>query len=103
VAYLGEIRPFAGPLPRGWLPCDGRLLDVRNHVALFAVIDYAYGGDGKLMFALPDLRGRVTAGADESKGQPVGHADGQEGESLIPFAVINWGIAVGGTFPVPPQ
>ena len=55
------------------------------------------------MFALPDLRGRVTAGADESKGQPVGHAGGQEGEALIPFAVVSWGIAVGGTFPMPPQ
>ena len=102
MAYIGEIRPFAGPLPKGWLPCEGQLVDVRDHQALFALIQYTYGGD-RLTFALPDLRGRVTAGADGFKGQPVGHAGGQQGEALIPFAVINWGIAVAGTFPMAPH
>lgn len=60
-AYLGEIRIFCGDFaPEGWAFCDGQLLDVREHRALFALLGTTYGGDGKSTFALPDLRGRVV-------------------------------------------
>jgi microcystin-dependent protein len=103
VAFIGEIRPFAGPLPRGWLSCDGQLLEIQNHQALYSLIGTTYGGDGKKTFALPDLRGRVTAGTDHRKAQDVGATSGRSGESesLIPFAVIRWGIALEGRFPAP--
>lgn len=59
--YLGEIRIFCGDFaPEGWAFCDGQLLDVREHRALFALLGTTYGGDGKSTFALPDLRGRVV-------------------------------------------
>lgn len=101
MAYVGEIRPFASPLPAGWLACDGRLLRIREHVVLFSLIGTHYGGDGTETFALPDLRGRATAGADEGRRQPVGHTSGRSGEhdSLIPFALVHWGIAVEGVYP----
>jgi microcystin-dependent protein len=58
--YLGEIRLFAfGFPPRGWLPCDGRLLSINVNQALFSLLGFAYGGDGRTTFALPDLRGRI--------------------------------------------
>lgn len=58
--FLGEIRAFAfGRVPNGWLPCDGRLLQVQQNQALFALLYNRYGGDGKTTFALPDLRGRT--------------------------------------------
>ncbi len=101
MAYVGEIRAFASAVPDGWLPCDGRLIDINGHVALFVVIGTHYGGNGKDNFALPDLRGRVTAGADSQKNQQVGDTSGssRQGDELIPFAVVNWAISIYGVFP----
>ena len=60
MAYLGEIRMFAGlKLPDGWLPCDGSLLPISANEALFQLIGTTYGGDGVTTFGLPDLRGRL--------------------------------------------
>lgn len=39
----------------GWLPCDGRLLQIQQHVALFSLLGTQYGGDGQHTFALPQL------------------------------------------------
>jgi microcystin-dependent protein len=99
--YLGEIRAFASGLPQGWLPCDGRQLSVNQNNALFALIGIAYGGDGTVTFALPDLRGRVVAGTDPGLDQRNGVTSGSAAEpsSLIPYVVARWGIAVSGEFP----
>jgi microcystin-dependent protein len=60
MAYLGEIRMFAGTFaPAGWAFCDGSLLPISENDALFTLIGTTYGGDGQETFALPDLRGRV--------------------------------------------
>ena len=56
--FLGEIRTFAfGRVPSGWAPCQGQLLSISRHAALFSLIGTTYGGDGRSTFALPDLRG----------------------------------------------
>jgi microcystin-dependent protein len=58
--FLGEIRMFAGNFaPRGWALCDGTLLSIAQKQALFALLGTTYGGDGRVTFALPDLRGRA--------------------------------------------
>lgn len=58
--YLGEIRMFGGNFaPAGWAFCDGQLLAISEHNALFTLLGAAYGGDGHSTFALPDLRGRL--------------------------------------------
>ena len=103
MAFFGEIRAFTGSIPAGWLPCDGRLLKIRQHEVLHFLIGTTYGGDGKDTFALPDLRDRATAGADQRSEQPVGTTSGLSGEDakLIPFAVLRWGIASSqGEFPL---
>jgi microcystin-dependent protein len=99
--YVGEIRAFASPMPAGWLPCDGRLLKIRQHQVLYSTIGTLYGGNGQEDFALPDLRGRVTAAADPKKNQHSGDTSGRSGKTdeLIPFAVVNWAIAVQGVYP----
>ena len=75
-AMLGEIELFAGTnLPGGWLPCDGRLLQIADAPALFGVISNWYGGDGITTFALPNLCGRTPVGS--MNGQP-GAAYGAE-------------------------
>lgn len=58
--FLGEVRLFSfDKIPHNWLPCDGRLLPIRQYVALYSLIGTLYGGDGKTTFALPNLQGRV--------------------------------------------
>jgi len=58
--YIGEIRMFAGNFPPvGWALCNGALLPISTHDALFSLLGTTYGGDGHTTFALPDLRGRL--------------------------------------------
>lgn len=58
--YLGQIIPVGFNFqPRGWAFCDGRLLDIAQNDALYALLGTTYGGDGQTTFGLPDLRGRV--------------------------------------------
>jgi microcystin-dependent protein len=52
VAYLPKYTP-----PAGWAACDGRLLKIDSHVALYTLLGTKFGGDGTNTFALPDLRG----------------------------------------------
>lgn len=62
-AFVGEIAFFAfDKLPRNWLPCDGRSLNVQQYVALASLLGPYYGGDGRTTFNLPDLRGRAIVG-----------------------------------------
>ena len=64
---LGEIRLFPyKAIPAGWFPCDGRSLRVREYQALFSILSDTYGGDGKLTFSLPDLRGVTPVGVRRS-------------------------------------
>lgn len=58
--FLGEIQAFPyNRAPRGWMPCDGALLQISQNQALFALLGTTYGGNGTTNFAIPDLRGRV--------------------------------------------
>ena len=58
--FIGEIRmiSFTFP-PKGWAFCNGQLLPINQNQALFALLGTYYGGDGRVNFALPDLRARV--------------------------------------------
>ena len=58
--FLGQIKMFAGNFaPRGWAYCEGQVLAIAEHTALFSLLGTTYGGDGRTTFALPDLRGRA--------------------------------------------
>ena len=48
--------------PKGWAVCDGTLMEINQHQALFALIGTEYGGDGRSTFALPNLKGHVPGG-----------------------------------------
>ena len=59
--FLGQIVMFGGNFaPRSWALCDGQLLSIAQHSALFSILGTTYGGDGRVTFGLPDLRGRVA-------------------------------------------
>src|SRR6187200_3233708 len=58
--FLSEIRlmSFNFP-PKGWALCNGQLLPINQNQPLFSLIGTTFGGDGRVNFALPDLRDRV--------------------------------------------
>ncbi|WP_371346722.1 IPT/TIG domain-containing protein [Ancylobacter sp. IITR112] len=76
--YIGAVSMFPMPPGTGWFPCDGRQLSIQRYPALYAVIGTTYGGDGKLTFNIPDLRGRAVIGAGADKDIALGHAGGTE-------------------------
>jgi microcystin-dependent protein len=66
----GCMMDYAGSTePLGWVFCYGQLLNRVTYATLFAAIGTVYGaGDGSTTFAVPDCRGRVTAGDDNMGG-----------------------------------
>ena len=69
--FIGQIQPFSFNFaPRGWALCDGQLLPISQNSALFSLIGTTYGGDGRVTFQLPDLRGRVMIHQGQGPGQP---------------------------------
>jgi microcystin-dependent protein len=91
LGFVGEITLFAGSnqlIPDGWLPADGRLMQVNNNETLFSLIGTTYGGDGRTNFALPDLRGRAAVHSGGSTGpgltyRPLGSRFGDEQGQLV--------------------
>ena len=58
--FLSEIRIMSFVFaPKGWALCNGQLLPINQNQALFSLLGTTFGGDGRVNFALPDLRGRV--------------------------------------------
>lgn len=84
--YLGEIMLFASNFaPRGWVECDGRLLDIASYEALFNIIGTTYGGDGFSTFGVPDLRGRCIISQGTGPGlssRVIGEVLGAESVAL---------------------
>ena len=56
--FLGEVRVFSFNFaPKGWAFCNGQLMPINQNQALFSLLGTTFGGDGRVNFALPDLRG----------------------------------------------
>ncbi|TCK28073.1 microcystin-dependent protein [Ancylobacter aquaticus] len=67
--YVGEIRNFAGQrIPSGWALCDGRLLNINEYQALYSLLEFTWGGDGRTTFGIPDLRGKLAVGSGQGPG-----------------------------------
>jgi microcystin-dependent protein len=57
--FLGEMRIFGFNFPPlNWAFCDGQILSIQQHTALFALLGTFYGGNGTTTFALPNFQGR---------------------------------------------
>jgi microcystin-dependent protein len=58
--FLGQLALFPwSVIPKNWLPCQGQLLPINQNQALFSLLGTTFGGDGRVNFGLPDLRGRT--------------------------------------------
>jgi microcystin-dependent protein/uncharacterized protein YbdZ (MbtH family) len=103
--FVAEGRIFAFEFPpSGWAACDGKLLHIATNTALFSLIRTSYGGDGRINFALPDLRGLIPLHSPDQRGRLLGNegissqsSTGLEGS--INFLVVNFCIALEGMFP----
>jgi microcystin-dependent protein len=54
--------------PKNWAYCAGQLLSIAQNTALFSLLGTTYGGDGRVTFGLPDLRGRMPIGTGQLAG-----------------------------------
>jgi microcystin-dependent protein len=79
--FLAEIRimSFVFP-PRGWALCNGQLLPINQNQALFSLMGTTYGGDGRVNFGLPDLRGRTPI--HFGQGHNLGERGGEQAHTV---------------------
>jgi microcystin-dependent protein len=79
--FLSEIRLMSFVFaPKGWAPCNGQLLPINQNQALFSLLGTTFGGDGRVNFALPDLRARVPIHVGGS--HTLGERGGEQAHTL---------------------
>ena len=79
--FLSEIRIMSfGYAPRGWAQCNGQLLPINQNQPLFSLLGTTFGGDGRVNFALPDLRGRTPIHV--GSGHTLGEKGGEQAHTL---------------------
>jgi len=79
--FLSEIRVMSFVFaPKGWALCNGQLLPINQNQALFSLLGTTFGGDGRVNFALPDLRGRTPIHV--GSGHTLGERGGEQAHTL---------------------
>jgi microcystin-dependent protein len=79
--FLSEIRIMSFNFaPKGWAFCNGQLLPINQNQALFSLLGTTFGGDGRVNFALPDLRGRTPIHV--GSGHTLGERGGEQAHML---------------------
>src|SRR6185369_12569969 len=79
--FLSEIRIMSFVFaPKGWALCNGQLLPINQNQALFSLLGTTFGGDGRVNFALPDLRGRAPIHV--GSGHTLGEKGGEQAHTL---------------------
>jgi microcystin-dependent protein len=79
--FLSEIRMMSFAFaPKGWALCNGQLLPINQNQALFSLLGTTFGGDGRVNFALPDLRGRTPTHV--GSGHTLGERGGEQAHTL---------------------
>src|SRR3954467_3625426 len=79
--FLSEIRLMSfNYAPKGWAMCNGQLLPINQNQPLFSLLGTTFGGDGRVNFALPDLRSRVPIHV--GSGHTLGERGGEQAHTL---------------------
>jgi microcystin-dependent protein len=79
--FLSEIRIMSFVFaPKGWALCNGQLLPINQNQGLFSLLGTTFGGDGRVNFGLPDLRGRVPIHV--GSGHVLGDRGGEQAHTL---------------------
>ena len=91
--FLSEIRIMSFVFaPKGWALCNGQLLPINQNQGLFSLLGTTFGGDGRVNFGLPDLRGRTPIHV--GSGHTLGEKGGEQAHTLsiaeLPTHVHLW-------------
>ena len=79
--FLSEVKIVSFSFaPKGWALCNGQLMPINQNQALFSLLGTTYGGDGRVNFGLPDLRGRIPI---HFGSHTLGERAGEENHTLI--------------------
>ena len=79
--FLSEVRIMSFVFaPKGWALCNGQLLPINQNQGLFSLLGTTFGGDGRVNFALPDLRGRTPIHV--GSGHTLGERGGEQAHTL---------------------
>ena len=79
--FLSEIRIMSFNFaPKGWALCNGQLLPINQNQPLFSLLGTTFGGDGRVNFALPDVRGRTPIHV--GSGHTLGERGGEQAHTL---------------------
>ncbi len=79
--FLSEIRLMSFVFaPKGWALCNGQLLPINQNQPLFSLLGTTFGGDGRVNFALPDLRGRTPIHV--GSGHTLGERGGEQAHTV---------------------
>lgn len=79
--FLSEVRIMSFVFaPKGWALCNGQLMPINQNQALFSLLGTTFGGDGRVNFALPDLRGRTPIHV--GSGHTLGERGGEQAHTL---------------------
>jgi microcystin-dependent protein len=79
--FLSEIRIMSFVFaPKGWALANGQLLPINQNQGLFSLLGTTFGGDGRVNFALPDLRGRTPIHV--GSGHTLGEKGGEPAHTL---------------------
>jgi microcystin-dependent protein len=76
--FIGQIMLWALPwCPASFAFCNGKSMPIQQNQALYSLLVLTFGGDGKSVFNLPDLRGRVPLhpGGQYRQGMRAGATD----------------------------
>lgn len=103
--FLSEVRIMSFVFaPKGWALCNGQLLPINQNQGLFSLLGTTFGGDGRVNFALPDLRGRTPMHVGGS--HTLGERGGEQAHTLsiseLPTHThVLQGSSTNATVPVP--
>src|SRR5215212_10206398 len=79
--FLSELRIMSFNFaPKGWAMCNGQLLPINQNQALFSLLGTTFGGDGRVNFALPDLRARTPIHV--GRGHTLGERGGEQAHTV---------------------
>ena len=65
--FMSEVKIISWNFaPQGWAFCNGQFLPINQNQALFSLLGTTFGGDGRVNFALPDMRSRIPLSFDQN-------------------------------------
>jgi len=86
--FMGQIQMWGcGFAPRGWVDCTGATLSISDYTAVYSIVGTVYGGDGRVTFGIPNLKGRAPLHAGHGPGlsaYSLGNYGGADSTYLTP-------------------